>query len=61
VAQLPLPVDRDAWQRAAGLILAAESAGPDRRQVLLQIGREMNTAYHCSDDVFEWWAGRLSK
>jgi hypothetical protein len=61
VAQLPLPVDRDAWQRAAGLILVAEGAGHDRRQVLLQIGREMNTAYHCSDDVFEWWAGRLRK
>ena len=52
VLEVPLPVDEPAWREGA----AAMAAGR-----ILEAGAAMTRAYGSTDDVFEWWRGRLPR
>ncbi len=52
VLEVPLPVDEPAWREGA----AAMAAGR-----ILDAGAAMSRAYRSTDDVFEWWQGRLPR
>jgi SAM-dependent methyltransferase len=61
LATLPLPGDRDAWDRGAALARAAQEAESDdvRRRLLAACAAQMCTAYGVGDgEVADWWADR---
>jgi len=62
VALLPLPADRELWDRAAACAELAQSEERRRREHLAEVGRLMCAAYGVGDPaVLSWWTGRLSR
>ena len=63
--ELPLPTDRDRWDRAADLARRSQSAisGREARSLLLQVGRTMCSAYGITttetSELMAWWEDRL--
>jgi SAM-dependent methyltransferase len=61
LAGLPLPGDREAWDRGAELARLAQSAATpdDRASQLLRCAEVMSSAYDVGDtQVIEWWSAR---
>ncbi len=61
LAALPLPGDREAWDRSAELARLAQSAASpeDRTSLLVRCAEVMTSAYDVdSADVIEWWVAR---
>jgi hypothetical protein len=63
VLELPLPLDRGAWESGADLLTAvARERSPDRqRRALLEFGATMSAAYELDHTVLEWWRARLPR
>ncbi|MDP2310902.1 MAG: hypothetical protein Q8P18_33090 [Pseudomonadota bacterium] len=61
VAAIPLPVDTDAWDAAAGHVAAAHAGvDPARARALLELaGAAMVRAYEGDDSLHAWWLARL--
>jgi hypothetical protein len=59
VAELPLPTDRAAWERAADMILDAPAASVDEGwAVSCEVAAAMNDAYGADASVLAWWMER---
>jgi hypothetical protein len=64
VAEVPLPIDRDAWCEGARLLRLVEGATDDgeRAERLLAAGRVLTDAHTLAPaaaaEVLRWWAGR---
>jgi hypothetical protein len=61
LAALPLPVDRAAWDRGAGLARAAQESetARERGRLLLLCAEEMCAAYAIEPgETFAWWVER---
>lgn len=62
VRAIPLPVDGDAWARAAGEVRRASAVDDpvERLDALLAAAAASTEAYAVTDDgLVDWWAGRL--
>lgn len=59
VLELPLPVDRDAWERAAALIGRSPTESPiEGWRTGSEVAAIMNQAYGADDSVLVWWQRR---
>lgn len=60
LGELPMPLDLDAWNHAAGLLADAPDGEP-APELLIDVGRHMTVAYGLAPDhtVLDWWVRRL--
>ena len=65
LAELPVPVDRQAWDAAADVITTAVSDNPDGLTIeegwgaAIEVAALMNSAYRADSGVFDWWFERI--
>jgi hypothetical protein len=55
VGELPVPVDRSAWDEAAAIVAEEASLAS-----IVRVAEIMTTAYGASDEVLAWWTARLT-